>query len=449
MSLRTLAQSRFIGRRGFATLLAFSVVIIASILMTFLQVSAYGQAAAGREALARVRAYWAARAGVEAAIASLEFNTQNPAEDDAFRVLDEMAAVAEGSFDGASYRVATFEGRNEVLGPSDAHARINVNAATTEQLLTLEPFMTEDVADSILDWIDADEDSRPLGAEAGYYQSLPYRYEPRNAPVRSLAELELIAGVYPEDLRGEDWNLNGVLDPNEDDGDLSWPPDNADGILDRGWSGLLTARSVEGTLGASGLVKLDLSSVDENDLVTRLEVSPQQAQVIVDYGARSGSNITDFLTRSLRQLAQTVGQSAQQAQAIEVLTDEQIGRLLEECTIGKPGLGVLQPGRLNINTCDAKILEDHLPQIPAELADAIVSDRSGRAQGYSSLAQLLEVQGMTRQRLATLVPLLTVRSTVYVVTSRGRDERTGVEVEVSATIDRSRLPVVITEMTVR
>ena len=36
----------------------------------------------------------------------------------------------------------------------------------------------------------------------------------------------------PEFVRGEDWNLNGRLDPNEDDGDISYPPDNSDGKLD-------------------------------------------------------------------------------------------------------------------------------------------------------------------------------------------------------------------------
>ena len=38
---------------------------------------------------------------------------------------------------------------------------------------------------------------------------------------------------------------------------------------------------------------------------------------------------------------------------------------------------------------------------------------------------------------------------MYVVTSRGRDARTGLEVEIVATLDRSSLPVVISAMVVR
>jgi hypothetical protein len=38
---------------------------------------------------------------------------------------------------------------------------------------------------------------------------------------------------------------------------------------------------------------------------------------------------------------------------------------------------------------------------------------------------------------------------VYIVTSRGRDELTGLEVEIVATLDRSTLPVVLREVMVR
>jgi hypothetical protein len=38
---------------------------------------------------------------------------------------------------------------------------------------------------------------------------------------------------------------------------------------------------------------------------------------------------------------------------------------------------------------------------------------------------------------------------VYVVTSRGRDRRTGLETEIVATLDRSTVPVTIQELLVR
>jgi hypothetical protein len=56
---------------------------------------------------------------------------------------------------------------------------------------------------------------------------------------------------------------------------------------------------------------------------------------------------------------------------------------------------------------------------------------------------------VSRGQLAQIYNVLTVRSNVYVVTCRGRDVKTGIEVEMVATIDRSTLPVKITELLTR
>jgi type II secretory pathway component PulK len=433
-------------RRGFATLAVFGVIIVAAVVLSMLQATAFSQAAAGRESLGRVRAYWAARGGVEATLARLEYDTLNPDPTDSFKVMDDMVDVAEGQFESASYRVATTEGNKEVLGPSDAHSKLNINHMTRDQLLLLEPFMTEDVADSILDWIDADEDPTPMGAETPYYLSLPNSYVARNGPMKSIAELELVAGVDPRDVRGEDWNLNGLLDPNEDDGDASWPPDNADGQLDRGWSGVLTADSVEGGMGASGEARLDLTTASESDIADRIKAEASQAKAIQGYlDANKNATLADFINQDLSRLARSVPGAGNVR--VQNLTREQVGLLVDECSIGAAAAGS-QPGKLNINTCAAETLQ-YLPEISPELADAIVSERSAHADGFASIMDLMDVPGITRQQMATLYGLLCVRSNVYVVTCRGRDTRTGLEVEMQATLDRSKVPVVITGVLVR
>ena len=60
----------------------------------------------------------------------------------------------------------------------------------------------------------------------------------------------------------------------------------------------------------------------------------------------------------------------------------------------------------------------------------------------------MEVPAITRNRLSQLVDLLTVRSNAFVVHSRGRDAVTGLEVEISAVLDRSALPIVIKDYVV-
>ncbi|MDX2131437.1 MAG: type II secretion system protein GspK, partial [Planctomycetota bacterium] len=441
-------------RRAFATLLVFGVIVLGALVVSVLQASSFSQATAGREAIARVRAHWAARAGLEMAIARIEDHTETPDLSSAYAIMDDIAGIGEGTLPGASWRIATTEDGREVLGATDAHAKLNVNRLTRDQLLTLEPFMSDDVADSLLDWIDADEDPNTLGAELGYYRTLPHPYQPRNGAMRSIAEMELVAGMDARDVRGEDWNLNGLLDLNENDGDASWPPDNADGALDAGYSGILTAASVEGTMALSGEAYLDLTATDANELAARLKVTREQADAILEHmDGASNPAVRDFILTDLTTLVRRVRQQQSDQQGarqfrVEALSTEQLGALLDECTIGPPAVGAFIPGKLNINSCDAKTLE-YIPQITPETADAIIAERSARPQGFTSLGELLAVPGIGRRQLAAMYELLCVRSNVYVVTSRGRDERTGIEVEIRATIDRSALPVVLQEVTVR
>ena len=117
------------------------------------------------------------------------------------------------------------------------------------------------------------------------------------------------------------------------------------------------------------------------------------------------------------------------------------------CSASRTLLGRL-PGKLNINTCPAEVL-DFLPEIQPETADSIIGERSGRPQGFTSLADLLSVPGIGRRQLAAIYELLCVRSNVFVVTCRGRDARTGVEVEMRVTLNRATLPLVIEEVVVR
>ena len=124
-------------------------------------------------------------------------------------------------------------------GVTDESGKINLNAVmqidssgqTLYNMLMQLPNMTDDVANSILDWLDPDDDPRESGAESDYYSSLSPPYQAKNGPLDSLEELLLVKGVTPQLLFGNDRNRNGILDPDEDDGT---------GIVDTGWSAYLT-----------------------------------------------------------------------------------------------------------------------------------------------------------------------------------------------------------------
>ncbi|HRK33276.1 MAG TPA: type II secretion system minor pseudopilin GspK [Candidatus Hydrogenedentes bacterium] len=93
----------------------------------------------------------------------------------------------------------------------DEFGKINLNALlssrTQEPNETLEQALRylfeqrgaeEDPTDAILDWIDGDDEQRPNGAEADYYQSLTTPYPCKNAPMNSVEELLLVRGMTPE-----------------------------------------------------------------------------------------------------------------------------------------------------------------------------------------------------------------------------------------------------------
>jgi type II secretory pathway component PulK len=434
--------------RGFAILLVLWVLVIAGVVIGAVQATAFSEAVSGRGAVSRVRAQWAARAGVEATIARLEYATQNPDVSDAFTIVQDMADVAQGTLADAAYQVSYTDPVNgrEILGPADAHAKLNINTMNKTALMTL-PYMTEDVADCILDWIDPDDDTNPMGAEIGYYQGLsPNSYMPRNDYIRSIQELELVEGVLQEFVRGEDWNLNGRLDPNEDDGNQSFPNDNADGKLDAEWSGILCALSTDDVLAVSGQARVELATTDSGTLAKAANLDSDQADVIVKYVQENqNATMADFIRQNLSNLRGANGQQINRN--VRNLTNDQLASLLDETEIQASTTGPL-PGKLNINTCYQDILQ-YIPNLNPSLADALILERDSQPKGFTSMVDLLNVVGMTRGQLAQLYPILCVRSNVYVVTCRGRDLKTGLEVEIVATIDRSTLPVKITELLTR
>lgn len=147
------------------------------------------------------------------------------------------------------------------------------------------PGMTIEISEAIFDWIDEDDDERPNGAENEYYQSLSPPYESKNAKLETLDELLLIRGITPQILFGEDANRNGLLDPNENDGALTAPFDNADGILDKGWSAYLTVYSRELNLQSDRTTKIDVNSNTLSDVYDKLEdtFDAEKAKFIVAY----------------------------------------------------------------------------------------------------------------------------------------------------------------------
>jgi type II secretory pathway component PulK len=208
-------------------------------------------------------------------------------------VLESTTASAVGRFSLVAPVAGDPSHRQIRFGVRDESAKLNINAISALQLDELQqhnllmalPGMTDELADAILDYIDEDDEIRPLGAESEYYQSLSPPTTAKNGPLEALEELLLIRDVTPEMIYGEDVNRNGLLDPSENDGAASLPLDDADGVLQPGWHEFLTIYSSETTTRSDGTEKINLNEALLTDLYDAIaeEYDEDQAQFIVAY----------------------------------------------------------------------------------------------------------------------------------------------------------------------
>jgi len=85
----------------------------------------------------------------------------------------------------------------------DLERKININTAPPpllQQVFTTMGVDANDISvlsDSIQDWIDRDDATRPAGAESDYYQGMNPPYYAKNGPIDDLSELLLVRGVTP------------------------------------------------------------------------------------------------------------------------------------------------------------------------------------------------------------------------------------------------------------
>ena len=451
-------------------------VAIAAAIVAGLQILSFRQAVLGSDAVARVQARWAARAGVETMIAIMEYHTENPDPDDALALILDLEDHSYGTLETGTYDIRHFLDGIESAGPLDEHSKANVNLLSSTELMNIED-MTPDVVGAIVDWRDANEDAGMLGAEKTYYQNRGKSYEPRNASFRNFAELELVAGVWPDSTRGEDWNLDGRLDPNEDDGEQTWPEDNHDGILDAGLSGLLTASSLTSPRAASGEDRLNLATATNAEVVERLGLTEPQASALLAYAKTPNARLEQLLVVPLSTLSQggaaaagganttggagaaaggkgsggssTQGRTGRSSGGSSGATGgvtqagpgnldtAAIGKVMNECTLKE--FTRPEPGKMNVNTVSGRVLKEVFDMNP-KLVDSLLSRRDAKVTGLTSLAAVLDIPGMTPQILSSLATKLDVQSFVFTITSRGRSITVGGESEMIVTVDRSTLP---------
>jgi general secretion pathway protein K len=147
--------------------------------------------------------YWIGRGGIERACwwISLEGNQPFSSREQYWNHGPGDGPETNGILAGESLDNYPIDNGTVSLTIVEEESKININTAPgplIQQVLTVQGADANDisvVSDSILDWIDPDDNPRTAGSESDYYLGLSPPYNAKNAPVDNLDELQLVKGV--------------------------------------------------------------------------------------------------------------------------------------------------------------------------------------------------------------------------------------------------------------
>ncbi len=378
-----------------------------------------------------VRCKWACRAGMENAIAVL-------AED----LKDSDSLLDLWSDNDEDFNNIELERCRYSVRVTDEAGKLNINTVTKDQLMAL-PYMEEFIADAILDWRDGDEEPQTQGVEAGYYENLPIPYKIRNGPLRTIRELLQVKGVTEDLLYGEDTNLNGQLDANEKDRELSPPLDNGDEVLDQGWIAFLTCYSYEKNVDAEGNARININQADQKQLESALGLQSAQAKWIVDNRGGGYKSIADLISdkspKTSPGQSSGGGQNQNQAEPIDLQT---FGQIADKITVSGEQKIL---GKVNINTAPREVLVALFggDEQAEQLAHTVMANRSSLMSGFQSIAELLDQQSMTLEKFKALAEQITIRSDVFTIRCFAMAQTSGARTQTECVVDRGETPCVI------
>ncbi len=276
-------------------------------------------------------------------------------------------------------------------GLTDEAGKINLNSASLEMLLKL-PGMTSELAASIIDWRDEDSDVSTGGAEDEYYLLLSEPYNCKNAPFETVDEILLVKGASEALLYGEDTNLNGLLDDNENDGDGSAPSDNRNGRLEGGFYDYVTVYSVEDNTDREGEERIYL-----NDAGVRTTLQSALQEVTSEERALEIMNNVPISPSYNSVMAFYYGAG---------LKIEEFEQLADKLTTSEEET---LPGLVNINTASKEVLLC-LPDLEESDVEALLSYRQNH-DDLDSVAWAAKV--LDREKAIAIGNFITVRSFQY------------------------------------
>jgi type II secretory pathway component PulK len=197
-------------QKGIAMVIVMISVLVLSILAAGFAYSMKVETKLARNANSEAELEWLGRSGIEYARWVLANSLANPMEP--YDSLDQAWATGSGFLGPTNNPIAYVQnpfplGHGSVSWKiTDLESKFNINSPepilqqVLPQALTLmgvSPGEATPIVNSILDWLDPDDQTHVEGAETSYYQGLTPPYLAKNGPIDDISELLLIKGVTP------------------------------------------------------------------------------------------------------------------------------------------------------------------------------------------------------------------------------------------------------------
>lgn len=331
-------------------------------------------------------------------------------------------------------------------GVIDEAGKINVNIADEKTLLAM-PGMNPQLVDSLLDWRDSDDKPRANGAEHEYYGTLqPMPYHVRNGHLATVEELMLVKGFDASLVLGEDFNLNGLLEANEDDGGESHPPDDGNGELDTGLAGLLTTVSYEFDVDNEGEARVNING-GEDDLKQLNSTGLDEGTIVfIELYRAEGKTFSQpgELLEMQYKLTRDHDQKKYPGAKKDVTISShvaggQLAVVMDKLTSQAGGGKRVSVGLVNVNSAGAKTLAS-LPEIDENLARQIVSERSASEPGCETIAWLVTKGLVDAETFRKIAPKLTARGLQFRIRCVGFGTPSGQFCVLEAVVDMAKQP---------
>jgi len=223
----------------------------------------------------------------------------------------------------------------------------------------------------------------------------PYRC--KNGLFESADELRLVYNMDMEMLYGDDANMNGALDPNENDGDDTAPHDDRNGVLD---PGLLEYLTVWNRVPTSTLTNVNTSTNLAVVLQDALGVN-RANQILAQLASGGGGGGGGGGTNATAEFSNMV-----EFYLASLMTRDEFDLVADQLYATTNTSGYIT-GQVNINTAPEAVLE-RIPGFGTEYASTIVAYRLATSTETGSIAWLVDVIGSESAREAG--PYVTTRS---------------------------------------